>query len=275
MLLIDKYKCSYLILIVILPLFLIACQKEQNQKKGGQALISIDGKEITTLQLDDELKRSNIRTDQYDIASKQLLESLIDRQLIVDEAIRNKLDRSPDVMRARERANAQVVAQFYLQELASKISKPSKSEIEEYFYQHPQHFGERKQLELDMVRVAKNELSDELRELVRNVNSLNDVIVYLNKREILFIRNEVIRSTAELPDNLVAKLLESKKGQIFIIPESESFYLLAVNKEKESPIVLDSAVPQIEKLLMNQKYKQATNSEIIRLRSLAKIEYLN
>ena len=275
MLLIDRVKISPLILIVVLSLFLMACQKENNQKKGGQALISINGKEITTLQLNDELKRSNFRIDQYEVASKQLLENLIARQLIVDEAIRTKLDRSPDVMRARERANAQVIAQFYLQELVSKIPKPSKSEIEEYFYQHPQHFGERKQFELEMIQIAKNELNDELKEFVRNVKSLNDVIFYLNKRDILFIRNEMVRSTADLPDAVVAKLLESKKDQVIIIPESEFFYLLTVNREKDSPILLDVAAPQIEKLLMNQKYKQATDSEIIRLRSLAKIEYLN
>ncbi len=275
MLLIDSAKYFLIIPVIILSLFLTACQNEQNQKKSGQALISIDGKEITTLQLNDEIKRSNIRVDQYDVASKQLLESLIARQLIVDEAVRNRLDRSPEVMRARERANSQVVAQFYLQELVSKISKPSKAEIEEYFYRHPLHFEKRKQFDLEVVRIAKKELNDELKEFIENAKSLNDVIVYLDKKNILFFQNEVIRSTSELPAELVAMILKGRRSQVFMILESETLFLLTVNKEKESPILFDLAASQIEKHLINQKYKQATDAEITRLRSLAKIEYLN
>jgi len=51
------------------------------------------------------------------------LESLIARQLIIDEAINNKLDRTPDVMQARERANAQIISQAYMQGIVSKVVK--------------------------------------------------------------------------------------------------------------------------------------------------------
>lgn len=36
-----------------------------------------------------------------------------------------------------------------------------------------------------------------------------------------------------------------------------------------------AAAPQIERFLINQKYKEATDAEITRLRTSAKIEYLN
>ena len=126
--------------ILISVLGFSACNSEPKEKKSGQALVSINGKEVTILQLNDELKRSGVRVDQYEAASKQLLESLIARQLIVDEALRTKLDRTPDVMQARERANAQVIAQAYLQSIASNIAKPTKSEIDEYYQQHPEYF---------------------------------------------------------------------------------------------------------------------------------------
>lgn len=49
--------------------------------------------------------------------------------------------------------------------------------------------------------------------------------------------------------------------------------LIAVNAIKENPLSLDLATPQIIKFLANQKYKYASEEEINRLRSLAKIEY--
>ena len=51
--------------------------------------------------------------------------------------------------------------------------------------------------------------------------------------------------------------------------------MISINAIKDSPITVTVAAPQIERYLVNQKYKQATDAEIARLRSLATIEYLN
>ena len=45
----------------IFVLVLTACDSESKEKKSGQALVSVNGKEITMLQLNDEIKRANIR----------------------------------------------------------------------------------------------------------------------------------------------------------------------------------------------------------------------
>ena len=47
-----------------------ACNSESKEKRSGQALVSISGKEVTVLQLNDELRRSGVRADQYEAASK-------------------------------------------------------------------------------------------------------------------------------------------------------------------------------------------------------------
>jgi peptidyl-prolyl cis-trans isomerase C len=55
--------------ILISVLGFSACNSEPKEKKSGQALVSINGKEVTILQLNDELKRSGVRVDQYEIFS--------------------------------------------------------------------------------------------------------------------------------------------------------------------------------------------------------------
>lgn len=252
-----------------------ACNSESKEKRSGQALVSISGKEVTVLQLNDELRRSGVRADQYEAASKQLLESLIARQLIVDEALRIKLDRTPDVMQARERANAQVIAQAYLQSITSKVDKPTKSEIDEYFQQHPEYFSQRKQFDMTVVRVATKDISDELKVIVDAAKSIDEVTIWLDKHGVQYFRNLVSRSTADLPSEMAAVLREKGKNRVFIINEKENSLLISVNAIKDSPVSATTAAGQIEKYLINQKYKQATDAEIARLRSLAKIEYLN
>lgn len=256
-------------------LVLAACDSEPKEKKSGQALVSVNGNEVTTLQLNDEIKRANIRPDQYEAASKQLLESLIVRQLIMDEAMRNKLDRTPDVMQARERANAQIISQAYMQGIVSKIAKPSKAEIDEYYQKHPEFFTQRKQFDLTIVRIATKDLGNELKAVIDAAKSLDEVVAWLEKNKVQYLRNLASRSSTDLPSQMAAMMQQKSKDTIFIINEQENSLLISVNAIKDSPITAAVAAPQIEKFLMNQKYKEATDAEVARLRAAAKIEYLN
>lgn len=257
-------------------LVLAACDSDEpKEKKNGQALVSVNGKEVTMLQLNEEIKRANVRPEQYEAASKQLLESLIVRQLILDEAVRNKLDRTPDVMQARDRANAQVIAQAYMQGIASKLAKPTQPEIDEYFQKHPEFFSQRKQFDLITVRVATKDISSELKKTIDAAKSVDQVVAWLEKNKVAYLRSLASRSSTDLPPQMAKMLQEKSKDTIFIVNEQENSLLISVNAIKDSPITLAAAAPQIERFLLNQKYKEATDAEVTRLRTAAKIEYLN
>ena len=120
---------AYGIFVLVATVGLTACGSKE--KKAGQSLVRVDGEEITVFLLNEELQRANVPSGQQEAASKQILESLIDRQLIIAEAVRTKIDRTPNVMGAIERAKAQIIAQAYLQGVTAKIAKPSKAEIDE------------------------------------------------------------------------------------------------------------------------------------------------
>jgi hypothetical protein len=50
---------------------------------------------------------------------------------------------------------------------------------------------------------------------------------------------------------------------------------ITVNEVKDAPVTLAVASPQIEQFLTNKKNKEMASAELQRLRSTAKIEYLN
>ncbi|MBL8496348.1 peptidyl-prolyl cis-trans isomerase, EpsD family [Nitrosomonas sp. JL21] len=269
----TQMKLICLALISVLALG--ACNNHPKERKSGQALVSVDGHEITLLQLNDEIKRAGIRVDQHENVSKQLLESLIARQLIVDEAVRNKLDRTPDVMQARERAIAQITAQAYLHGMASKMAKPSDIEIKEYFEKHPELFSERKQFDLTILRLASKDMDHELKARIDGAKSVNEVVAWLDKKNIQYSRNSVSRNTSDLPAEMAKLLQEKGQDHLIIVNEQEHGLIISVTAMRDNPISFKTAAQQIERYLANQKYKQATDAEISRLRSLAKIEYLN
>lgn len=266
-----RMLCAVLILVTAASLS--ACGSKE--KKPGQALVRVNGEEITVLQINDELRRAGVKAGQQEAATKQLLESLIDRQLILAEAMRNKIDRTPEVMQAIERAKAQIIAQAYLKSVATKIDKPTTAEINDYFQKHPEYFTQRKQYDMQQLVVATKDFSDELKLAADSAKSLNEVALWLDKHNVRYARGQLSRSSADLPERVVAKLKEMQKGQLFIVNEGENSMLNSITDVKDSPVTVKNAAPQIEQYLINKKTKEAADAEITLLRSMAKIEYLN
>jgi peptidyl-prolyl cis-trans isomerase C len=90
-----------------------------------------------------------------------------------------------------------------------------------------------------------------------------------------YTRSQATRTTADLPPQVVAKLLALPKEQIFLVEEGDNKMLNMLTDIKDSPVTAVNAAPQIEQFLINKKNKDAVEVEIAHLRSLAKIEYLN
>lgn len=266
-----RVLCGMLVLVTAVGLS--SCGGKE--KKAGQALVRVNGEEITALQINDELSRAGVQPGQQEAATKQLLEAMVDRQLIMAEATRNKVDRTPDVMKAIERAKVQIIAQAYLQSITSKTSKPSKAEIDDYFQKHPEYFTQRKQFDMKQLVIATTDFSDKLKLVIDSAKSLDEVAAWLDGHGVRYVRGQLSRSSTDIPPEMGAKLLTMPKGQLFIVREGGNSLINSLADVKDSPVTAKDAAPQIEKYLINKKNKEVADAEITHLRSSAKIEYLN
>ena len=269
----QRFKHSAWVLVLIATVGLSACGNKD--KKAGQSLAVVNGEEITFHQVRDELQRSNVPAAQQEAASKQLLEALIERQLLLDEAAKDKTDRDPKVMQAIERNRAQIIAQAYMQKRLASVARPSKAEVEAYFKKNPQFFSERKQFNLKQLTIASKSMNDELRTAIDAAKSLEDVAAFLTSNKIEFGRGDLVRSTSDLPTEMSSKLLSMPRTQLFLIKEGERTLLLTLTDVKDSPVTLEKASPQIEQFLFQQKSKETADALLKSLRATAKINYLN
>ena len=261
------------ILILLSAASLTACGNQE--KSAGQALVRVNGEEITILQINDELSRADVPAEQQQAATKQLLESLIDRQLLTEEAMRNKIHRSPEVIQAIERAKAKIIEQAFLESITNKISRPSTADISGYFEKHPEYFAERKQFDMQQLVIATRDINDELKSIINSAKSLDVIVAWLDKHHVRYVRGQLSRNSTDLPKQMLAKLKELQKGQLFMVQEGENSLINSIYGIKNSPVTLDIATPQIEQYLSAKKSRAAVSAEIAHLRSLAKIEYLN
>lgn len=266
----SRLLCAGLVVLAVAGLS--ACGNKE--KKPGQALASVNGEEITVLQLNEEMQRANVQAPQQEAASKQLLESLIDRQLLQNEAAKDKTDRDPKVVQAIERAKALIVAQAYMQKRIGTIARPTKQEVEEYFHKNPQFFSERKQFDMRELVIASADMNDPLKAAMDSAKTLDDVAAWLETHKVKFARTQLSRTSADLAPELSAKLLSMPKGQLFIIREGDRTLLISLADIRDNPVTLAQAAPQIEQFLFNKKNKDAADAELKRLRATAKIEYL-
>lgn len=261
------------VFILVIVAVVSACDNQE--VKSRQTLVRVNGEEITILQMNDELSRSDIQTSQQEVKSKQILESLIDRQLIIEVATRNKLHRSPEVTQAIERAKAQIIESAYLKSITANIAQPTDTEINEYFRKHPELFMERKQYDMQQLVIATTDISSDLGTIMDSASSLEGIATWLTQHNIRYARGQLSRSASDLPEQIQARLKTIQKGQLFIIREGKNSLINYVQDIKNSPVTLESAKPQIEQYFINNQSKQIIEKEITQLRSLAKIEYLN
>jgi len=258
-----------------LMLVLLSACGNKAEHKPGQALASVNGEEITVLQLNDELSRSNAPVTQQEAARKQALEALIDRQLLIGEASKEKVDRDPHVVQAIERARSVILAQAYMQKRLGTPAKPSAADVETYYSQNPQFFSQRKSFDMREIVLPTREVTDELKAVMDKTRSLDEVAAWLDTHKVKYQKAQLSRSGSELPPELSAKLLALSKGQLFIVREGERSMLVTIADIRSSPVELDVARPQIEQYLVAKKGKDAAEQEVKRLRASAKIAYIN
>jgi peptidyl-prolyl cis-trans isomerase C len=253
------------------------CNRDQPgaPARPGQALASVNGAEITVLQLNEEMQRAGVPAAQHEHASKQLLQALIDRTLLESEAAKRNLDRDPKVMQAIARARSLIIAQAYMQQRVGDAGRPSQADVEAYFNQHPQFFAKRRQFAMDQLIMPASAVTPALRATFDRSTSLDDVAQFLDARQIGYGRAQVTRSTADLKPEVAAKLSSMPKGQLFFVQEGPRALLTALTEVRDAPVSLAIAAPQITQFLANRKNKELAQAEIARLRATAQIAYLN
>lgn len=251
------------------------CGGKTGGTKPGQALASVNGAEVTVLQLNEELQRAGAPAAGQDAAGRQLLQALIDRQLLQEAAAKENLDRDPKVMQAVDRARALIVAQAYLQKHIGNVEKPSAADIDAYYKAHPELFAGRKQLAVNELVIAAGDLNPALLGVADGAASLDEIAAWLDAHEVKYGRGQVTRSTADVPPPLASKLLGLPKGRPLLLKDGTRAVFIAVLDTRDAPVPPAAASSQIAQFLVSRRNKELAAAELQRLRSGARIDYLD
>lgn len=267
------------LMIVLLAVGMSACGKkdhEQGDKTQTQVVAKVNGDEISIHQLNQQMSRiGQVPEDQAKAVSRQVLDRLVDQQLLMQQALKAKLDRDPKVLQTLEAARSEILTQAYMEQQLAAAKKPTDQEISEFYTKHPELFEKRRLYRLQELAVAvgRDKLS-EIEAGVKAAKDLNSIGEWLKSKGYQFSASGNVRAAEQLPLELLPRLQQMKDGEIVLIPTERSINIVMLAASQEQPVDQAKAKPMIEQYFVNQAKSDIAKKSLEKLRNEAKIEYV-
>lgn len=257
-----------------LVLVLTGCGKKE--QGASQTAAKVNKEEITVHQINYVLQQQrNIKPEQVDAASKQILDRLIDQELAVQKAEDMKLDRDPRVVQQMDAARREIIARAYAERMGEVAAKPTPDEVRKYYEEKPALFKERRIYSLQEIQIeAKPDQVAPLREQLQNAKSINEFVDYLKANNFRFTGSQAVRSAEQLPLNLLDTFSKLKDGQALLVPSAAGAQVIVLAGSRSEPVDEARARPAIEQFLLNDAKRKLVDSDLKALRASAKIEYV-
>lgn len=257
---------------------LASCGKKDHstsKKFDSQVVAVVNGDEITVHQINNQLvQMGQLDKAQTKAASKQVLAALVEQQLMKQQALNSKLDKDPRVQQAIESSKDQFLAQAYLEQLMQKAAKPSSSEIDTFYKEHPELFESRRIFRLQelVVDVSKDK-SAEAETNLKALKDMNQIVKWIKDNNYVFSVNSNVKVAEQLPSALLMKLQALHDGEVLQVPTGNMLNIIQIVASQTSSITRTKATPIIEQYFLNQNKKSLAKKEMIALNEKAKIEF--
>lgn len=240
-----------------------------------QVVAKVDDSEISVHQLNHLLSKApNVPSDQAESTRKRLLQTLVDQELLMAQAKKDQLDRSPDMVIALEVARREVLSRAYLEKVANAVPHPTEQEVQLFYDTNPQLFALRNTYQYrELLVPAGAEQFDAAATTLKNVTSVDGAALLLKQKGTEFKLNRGNRSAEQIPPELLKQLAASKTGDTLLLNNNLGLSVLQVEGVQRAPIDTETAKPIIANLLLSQRKNQAMAKTMEELRKVAKISY--
>jgi EpsD family peptidyl-prolyl cis-trans isomerase len=249
---------------------------DKDEVKATQVAAKVNGEEITVHQINYRLaKLGNLGAEQTKLAAGQMLTSLVDQQLLVDKAIEEKMDRDPQVVQTLDENRRQVLANAYIGRMVQNVSKPTDTEIKDYYAKNPALFSERRIYKISELAVQVTpENAAAIKSKLESSKNLGEFVGWLKAQNIPARGGQSVKAAEQLPLELLSRLHGMKDGQIMTMNGNRQIIVLYLAETQSRPIGEEQAKTNIEAFLVNSRKREIAAAELKKLHATAKIEYM-
>ena len=261
---------SKLILAIGIALMASACTK----KAEGQTVAIVNGEEITAAELNAELGNAKIPEGaDKDQARTRVLQAMIDRRLLAQQAKTDGIDKSPEFLNRQRRATEDLLINMFASRQIDTAQLPANSEIEKFQAARPWVFSQREQWNLDQLRFQMP-ADAATRTKLDKAKTMEEVVEVLTDANIAFTRQKNKLDTAVIPQNLYGQLAAAARAsEPFIIPIWNQAVASTIVSREPAPITGEQARPIAVAAMRREQASQLMQNRLKSIRDAAKIEY--
>lgn len=271
-------------IVLALTAGLTACSGDGSKSpNSSQVAARVNAEEISIHQINSMLSARPAS----DVASKNsaraVLDRLVDRELLVQQAEKHRIDRSPQVVQALESAKKDIVARAYLENMTAQLARPDSTQVRQFYESNPALFSQRRIYtlrEYGLVFPAGADVGKYVSELQAllaanaDSHSLDQLGQWAKQREAVISESDGVKAAEELPMDVLPKFAAMKQGDIGYLRNENGVVVFQLMAVLDAPIAETAAQPMIENILMSTKQTDLVAAEMKRLRAEAHIEYM-
>jgi EpsD family peptidyl-prolyl cis-trans isomerase len=227
----------------------------------GQVAATVDGKEITVLELQAELAGVNTPDAESRKAAEQVaLERIIARTALADVARKQQLDKTPDFALQQKRLTDNLLAQTLEAKLAKAVPPPTTEEAQRFVTDHPDIFAQRKIFIVDTIRMAQPKDPNVLKGL-EPLKTLPDVESYLTAQHIEHARTSRNLDAVGADPKMIDKIVKLPAQEVFIYPANGVLLINQIRETHVVPFEGDPATKYALAVLTRQRTQEAVMRE--------------
>lgn len=222
----------------------------------GQVVAKIDKDEITVLDLQTEMNGYVAPNPQARKAAEQAaLNAIIQRKLVVRAAEEQKLTKSPEFARAKERAEELFVVSYWQDRLAKAVPTPSKEEARKFVTEHPDLYSARKVIGVEGIAFAGADKA--LIDGLRPLKTLDEVRALLVSRNIPHGNRNAQLDALQADPRMVEQLLKLPPNEVFVIPQNNQILVGRVAQVNVAPVPDNIAMQHATQYLKATRTREA------------------
>ena len=235
------------------------------QAPKGQVVANVNGQEITIQDLQAEARAAPGQNQ----TRQALLQRVVSRVLLAQEAHKEKLDQYPGYPADIARLQQQAVVQKLLQATIKPPAKPTPANLSAFKSAHPFAFAQRQRLNVREVRFqTQNNMSE-----IQGAESIDAIISRLKSLNAPYQEDKQSLDTAALPQGLSEKLVSAPGGQLIFIRDGKSVLGLVIESRDPVSLSPDQETAFATTLMSQISTEEQINTEITKLRNASKITY--
>lgn len=265
-----KTKSLILTTVLAVSLSLGGCEQVKKLvggKPSGQVIATVNGEEITALELRQELGSfSSADPKVMKAAQQRALQGLILRKLLVQQAKDQKLDKSADYALQVHRGEENLLVQLYQRKIGSSVAVPTRTDAEAYMSANSSKFTGRRVMIVDQVVAPPSKIPAAQFQAAK---TLEDVKGLFEANNVPYQTNVSAIDTLSMDPRLVAQIDKLPPNEVFVLPQSGGLLFNKITDVRAVPFVGDPAVAYATNALRTQRAQEAVVRQVDVLRKTA------